>query len=112
MLSVAPHAHAHAQRAEESYFGNRRLQPTAEESDVLDALETNRPRGPSDKPVVNADKSVRFTFGGSLPIVICAPLQVCDIELQPGEEVRSAQVGDSVRWSIEPAVTGVAPNEV
>jgi type IV secretion system protein TrbG len=110
VLSVAPHVRA--QRAEETYFGSRKLQPTVEESDVLDALETNRPRGPSDKPVVNADKSVRFTFGGSLPLVICAPLQVCDIELQPGEEVRSAQVGDSVRWSIEPAVTGVAPNEV
>ena len=110
LLSLAPHVRA--QRAEESYFGHRKLEATAEESDVLQALETNRPRGPSDKPVVNPDKSVRFTFGGSLPLVICAPLQVCDIELQPGEEVRSAQVGDSVRWSIEPAVTGIAPNEV
>lgn len=103
---------ASAQRAEDAYFGDRKLEPTTEESEVLQALETNRPRGPSGKPVVNADKSVRFTFGGTLPLVICAPLQVCDIELQPGEEVRSVQVGDGVRWSVEPAVTGVAPNEV
>src|SRR5689334_11918842 len=97
-----------AQQAEEAYFGDRELQPTAEEEDALHALETNRPQGgPSGKPIVNADKSVRFVFGASLPIIICAPLQVCDVELQPGEEIRSVQVGDSVRWSVEPAVTGV-----
>jgi type IV secretion system protein TrbG len=105
-------AGAHAQRAEKTYFGDRKLEASEEETEVLQALETNRPRGPSGKPVVNADKSVRFTFGGTLPLVICAPLQICDIELQPGEEVRSVQVGDSVRWTIEPAVTGIAPNEV
>jgi type IV secretion system protein VirB9 len=55
---------------------------------------------------------VRFLFGASLPTVICAPLQVCDVELQAGEEVRSVQLGDNVRWSVEPAVTGVAPHEV
>ena len=102
-----------AQRAEEAYFGDRELKPTVEEAQSLEALETNRPQGgPSGKPVLSADKSIRFVYGASLPVVICAPLQVCDIELQPGEEVRSVQVGDSVRWSIEPAVAGVAPNEV
>jgi type IV secretion system protein TrbG len=113
LLIVGSAGTAAAQRAEEAYFGDRQLEPTPEEADALNALETTRPRGgPSDKPVVNADKSVRFTFGASLPVVICAPLQVCDIELQPGEEIHSVQVGDSVRWSVEPAVTGVAPNEV
>ena len=102
-----------AQEAEDVYFGDRELQPTADESDALQALETNRPRTePPSRPVVTADKAVRFMFGASLPVVICAPLQVCDVELQPGEEVRSVQVGDSIRWSIEPAVTGVPPNEV
>jgi P-type conjugative transfer protein TrbG len=104
---------ASAQRAEETYFGNRELQPTQDESEVLQALESNRPRGaPSSKPLLTADKSVRFTFGASLPVIICAPLQVCDVELQPGEQVRSVQVGDNVRWSVEPAVTGVSPLEV
>lgn len=113
VLVLAFASSAGAQRAEEAYFGDRQLQPTQEESEVLQVLETNRPRGgPSSKPVVTADKSVRFMFGASLPVVICAPLQVCDIELQPGEEVRSVQVGDSVRWSVEPAVTGVAPHEI
>jgi len=112
-LMIAITTAAHAQRAEHTYFGDRQLEPNPEESEVLEALENNRPRGaPSSKPVITADKSVRFVFGASLPVVICAPLQVCDIELQPGEEVRSVQVGDSVRWSVEPAVTGVPPLEV
>lgn len=113
LIVLACSGSGRAQQAEEAYFGDRQLKPTAEEAQALEALETNRPNGgPSGKPVVNADKSIRFVYGASLPVVICAPLQVCDIELQPGEEVRSVQVGDSVRWSIEPAVTGVAPHEV
>ncbi len=104
---------AHAQRADDVYFSDGDLRATPEEAEVLEALETNRPRGgPSGKPVVSADKSVRFVFGASLPVVICAPLQVCDVELQPGEQVHSVQVGDNVRWSVEPAVTGAPPLEV
>ena len=109
---LAASARAAAQSAADAYFGTRQLEPNPEESDVLQALETNRPHGASSKPLITADKSVRFVFGASLPIVICAPLQVCDIELQPGEQVRSVQVGDAVRWSVEPAVTGVPPLEV
>jgi type IV secretory pathway VirB9-like protein len=33
-------------------------------------------------------------------------LQVCDIELQPGEIVRDVLVGDTVRWKVEPATSG------
>ena len=113
LLILATAVEASAQGAEDTYFGDRQLEPNAEESEALQALETNRPHdSPSGKPVVTADKSIRFVFGASLPVVICAPLQVCDIELQPGEEVRSVQVGDSVRWSVEPAVTGKPPLEV
>jgi type IV secretion system protein TrbG len=112
-LVIAVAAQARAQQAEEAYFGDRQLDPSPDESEALQALENNRPRGvPPSKPMITADKSVRFVFGGSLPAVICAPLQVCDIELQAGEQVRSVQVGDSVRWSVEPAVTGVPPLEV
>lgn len=103
---------AGAQDAEEEFFARRRLEPTAEESEALRALQTNRPLGPSTKPVIGTDSSVRFVYGASLPIIVCAPLQVCDVELEPGERVRSVQVGDAIRWSVEPAVTGRAPNEI
>ena len=103
---------ATAQDAEERFFSKRTLDPTQEEAEALRALQTNRPLGPSTKPVIGSDSSVRFVYGASLPIIVCAPLQVCDVELQPGEQVRSVQVGDAIRWSVEPAVTGKAPHEV
>jgi len=102
-----------AEDLEQQFLDGRHLRPQEDEARVLEALETSRPRGrPADKPVIHADSSIQFTFGASRPVVICAPLQVCDIELQPGERVRSVQVGDAVRWAVEPAVTGVAPREV
>lgn len=47
-----------------------------------------------------------FRFGGGVPTVVCSPLYVCDIELQPGELVNNVLLGDRVRWILRPAVTG------
>ena len=55
------------------------------------------------------DGKVIFLFGEVQPSVVCSPLQVCDIELQPGEIVRDVLLGDTVRWKVEPATSG-APN--
>ncbi|NMG41420.1 P-type conjugative transfer protein TrbG [Chelativorans sp. ZYF759] len=52
------------------------------------------------------DGKVIFLFGEVQPSVVCSPLQVCDIELQPGEIVRDVLVGDTVRWKVEPATSG------
>ena len=50
---------------------------------------------------------------GTTPTIVCAPLRVCDIELQPGEKVQGApHIGDSVRWKIAPAVSGTGNNAV
>ena len=43
---------------------------------------------------------------------MCAVLQVCDVELQPGEQVNSIHLGDTARWTVEPAITGSGPAEV
>jgi type IV secretion system protein TrbG len=64
------------------------------------------------KPVAGKDGMVRFLFGAQQPSIICAVLQVCDVELQPGERVNDIQLGDSGRWSVEPAVTGGGPSTV
>ncbi|ARD70047.1 Type IV secretion system protein trbG (plasmid) [Aminobacter sp. MSH1] len=55
------------------------------------------------------DGKIIFLFGEVQPTVVCSPLQVCDIELEPGEIVRDVLLGDSVRWKVEPATSG-APN--
>lgn len=52
------------------------------------------------------DGKVIFIYGQVQPSVVCSPLQVCDIELQPGEIVRDVLIGDTVRWKVEPATSG------
>lgn len=61
------------------------------------------------QPIAAADGAVRFMFGAGQPTIVCAVLQVCDVELQPGEIVNSVHLGDSVRWLVEPALTGNGP---
>lgn len=57
------------------------------------------------------DGKVVFLYGEIQPSVVCSPLQVCDIELQPGEVVRDVLVGDTVRWKVEPATSGAADGQ-
>jgi P-type conjugative transfer protein TrbG len=53
---------------------------------------------------VNA--SVEFRYGESLPTLVCAILQVTDVELEKGEQITHINLGDSTRWSVESAVSG------
>jgi type IV secretion system protein TrbG len=64
------------------------------------------------RPVPGADGSIRFLFGAQQPGIVCAVLQVCDVELQAGEQVNSIHLGDTARWLVEPAITGSGPAEV
>lgn len=52
------------------------------------------------------DGKVIFLYGEVQPSVVCSPLQVCDIELQPGETIQDVLIGDTVRWKVEPATSG------
>lgn len=65
-----------------------------------------------EKPARGKDGSVVFVFGATLPTVVCAPLYVCDMELQPGETVNDIHVGDSVRWQISPATQGAGDTAI
>lgn len=64
------------------------------------------------KPVPGADGSIRYLFGASEPTIVCAVLQVCDVALQAGEQVNSINLGDTARWTVEPAITGSGDQEV
>jgi type IV secretion system protein VirB9 len=59
-------------------------------------------------PVLAADGSVVFVHGAGRPTIVCAVLDICDIQLQPGEVVNpnGVHIGDSARWELQPAVTG------
>lgn len=58
------------------------------------------------KPVQGPDGSIRFLFGAQQPSLVCAVMQVTDIELEPGEAINSIHLGDAARWLVEPAITG------
>jgi type IV secretory pathway VirB9-like protein len=63
-------------------------------------------RNRREMPQRGEDGVVRFLFGATLPTIVCAPLQICNLALQPGEVVHDVQVGDSVRWKISPSISG------
>ncbi len=62
-------------------------------------------RGPA--PVLSHSGKLVYVHGASLPTILASPMQVCDVELQPGEKVNEVIVGDSARWMVE---TGTAGN--
>lgn len=104
---------AAAENPEDLYFGDRKLKATDEEEAALRSLNTNRPgKRRTCKAIVDNDGTAHFVYGCGRPLVITAPLQLTDIQLQPGEQVRGLQIGDQSRWSVEAAVTGAAPNEI
>lgn len=63
------------------------------------------------KPVPGPEGSVVYVYGAQQINVVCAVLQVCDVALQPGEQVNNLNVGDP-RFTVEPAISGVGANEV
>lgn len=65
-----------------------------------------------DKPRKSPDGGVVYLYGATLPTLICTPLQVCAIRLQPGEEVNDVHAGDSVHWVISPALIGSGPSAI
>lgn len=63
------------------------------------------------QPVAGPGGAVRFIYGEQQANIVCAVLQVCDVELQPGEQLNNVNVGDP-RFTVEPAVSGAGATEV
>lgn len=61
---------------------------------------------------LGANGEVEIIYGLAQPQILCAVLQVTDIQLEPGEVVSSVHVGDSARWNIEPAVSPSASGNI
>ena len=58
-------------------------------------------------PMPGPDRRVLYVFGQGMPVMVCAPLRVCAVELEPGEHLQSQpQIGDSRRWEITPVMSG------
>lgn len=66
---------------------------------------------PRAMPVMGEEGKVVYVFGESRPTIVCAPLRVCDVELEAGETVNNADVGDAVRWSLKPSISGAGADK-
>jgi type IV secretion system protein TrbG len=63
-------------------------------------------------PTPGTDGRVLYVFGQGMPVMVCAPLRVCAVELQAGEHLQSQpQIGDSRRWEITPVMSGSGPDQ-
>lgn len=103
---------AAAQDGTPTVFNTRDTPLTPAERDALRISQEWQERSATGiRPVAGAEGAVVFLFGATEPSIVCAVLQICDVQLQAGEQVNSINVGDSARWLIEPAVSNSGPNE-
>ena len=57
-------------------------------------------------PSAGPNGEITFVYGAQRPSVVCSPINICVIALQRGERHNSVHLGDTVRWEMEPAITG------
>lgn len=111
-LALLPSAHAHADEPgvleQIMQAPAPALSPQAKAAVALASKWQSNPANRA-QPVAAPDGAIRFLFGAGQPTIVCAVMQVCDVELQPGEIVNSVHLGDAVRWLVEPALTGGGP---
>jgi type IV secretion system protein VirB9 len=63
-------------------------------------------RNKYDHATLDADGVSRWVFGNSQTPVTCAPLNICDVELKPGETINNIRLGDTAFWNVTLAVSG------
>lgn len=97
----------------DKYFSKNNPTLTAQEKTAI-AIAKNWGDGTARglKPVSGPNGAVKFLYGAQQPSIVCAVLQVCDVSLQAGEQVNSIQLGDTARWTVEPAISGTGTSEV
>ena len=53
------------------------------------------------KPMLLGNGKLVRMYGVSRPTIVGAPMQDCDVEVQPGEQINDILVGDTARWHVE-----------
>ena len=54
--------------------------------------------GGKSRALMSSDGKIVFAFGQSMPKLTCSPTRACDVEMEPGEQVRKVIIGDGVNW--------------
>lgn len=58
------------------------------------------------RPYMQNNGRINFYFGTMNPRLICRPLRLTDIELEPGEQIKNLHISDTARWSVSTAWSG------
>lgn len=77
---------------------DRPLAPREQEAAKRAARWQQKPTGAH----LDAEGVLRFPYGGSEPTVVCQPLHICDIALQPGESILGAPALSDPAWKVMP----------
>jgi len=110
LVLAVPHAAIASGDLADKYFSDKNLKLTEQERETIAAA--RRWNTSTTKPlVVGTNGEIKLLYGAQQSIV-CAVLQICDVALQAGEQVNSIHLGDTVRWNVEPAITGSGPSEI
>jgi type IV secretion system protein VirB9 len=59
----------------------------------------------------NQNGALSYVYGDHIPRIVCRPNRITDIALQPGEKVTAVHAGDTARWQVNPAKSGVGEAE-
>jgi len=113
LLAVAPSLYAADDTSlAEAYFSktNPVLTPQ-EKASLAVAQKWQAKNAATPAPIAGKNGTVQFLFGSSQVSIVCAPLQVCDFELQPNETINDYQLGDTVRWLVTPSLSGTGSSE-
>lgn len=103
---------AYADDMADQFFSGTNPTLTAQEKAAIDiAKKWNAGTATGLRPVAGQNGAINFLFGAQQPSIVCAVLQVCDVSLQAGELVNGIHLGDTARWTVEPAITGSGPGE-
>jgi type IV secretion system protein VirB9 len=62
-------------------------------------------------PAAGTSGSVVIAYSSYTPKIICRPMYVTDVILQPGEAVTGVHPGDPVRWTFTPSKSGADSTE-
>ncbi len=81
------------------YLGTEVIPLTEKEKKAL-KLSSSWARKGAD-PILTPNGKLVYTHGASLITVLASPMQICDVELQEGENINEIILGDSARWFVE-----------
>ncbi len=113
--STASFAQSDAEKLEDEVFSTKEIELSDQERKALEIAKRWRAgNGQAIEPFSGANGAVEFVFGTQQVSIVCAVLNICDIQLQPGEVItpQGLQIGDRVRWTLDPAVSGYGQNQI